>query len=260
MPNFFAKSDCCFAIRKAPLPKALFQSLDSQINDLSTVFESKNFYFWDWNHFCHGHNFVHYHKTTEIVLSNIIQFIKNVNLFGEFDDGDQKALIVGGWQDLTLAIDLLNTSDNGNYYEAPDANNNRIRVPVEIMKKDGLFDEYNKYKSLVSSFSPEYRKDVTLMALVCGILLFLPERTGARNKALIWKYQDMFYNFLRAYLISRSKSQTSVQMSFLTLIELMSRLRGISCLMGDVLKKIDRTELKATCPLIHEIIYKAGLN
>ena len=74
------------------------------------------------------------------------------------------------------------------------------KLPAAMIQS--ISDEiYEQYVTMVTGLFPEIREDFVLSIIITAIIFYDPDRPDLRDRELVRKEQDLFYNILIKYLV-----------------------------------------------------------
>ncbi|KAF7488695.1 Nuclear hormone receptor HR96 [Sarcoptes scabiei] len=148
-------------------------------------------------------------RIAEIVTFNFIKLCKKLYTFQALDQEDQVALVKGGVMDSLMIWSMMTINLEKECWEALDLERNfKFSLKMEMLKEANP-KLYEKHRSYVLSFEPEWRSDDNLMSLLMAIALFNPDQSNIVNIEMIRNERNTYCDLLKLYVTTLYKDSSS---------------------------------------------------
>ncbi|OTF80440.1 nuclear hormone receptor-like protein [Euroglyphus maynei] len=153
-------------------------------------------------------------RIAEIVTFNFIKMCKKLYSFQELSQEDQIALVKGNVMDTLIIWSMMTINLEKECWEAMDLERNfRFTLKMEMLKEANP-KLYEKHRSYVMSFEPEWRYNDYLMSLLIAIALFNPKRPNICNVQKIRNERNIYCNLMKQYLDTLNDEPRQSQESY----------------------------------------------
>ncbi|KPM05065.1 nuclear hormone receptor-like protein 2 [Sarcoptes scabiei] len=134
---------------------------------------------------------------------------KNSYNYEDPDQEDQVALVKGGVMDSLMIWSMMTINLEKECWEALDLERNfKFSLKMEMLKEANP-KLYEKHRSYVLSFEPEWRSDDNLMSLLMAIALFNPDQSNIVNIEMIRNERNTYCDLLKLYVTTLYKDSSS---------------------------------------------------
>ncbi|CAG5079331.1 Oidioi.mRNA.OKI2018_I69.PAR.g9227.t1.cds [Oikopleura dioica] len=159
-------------------------------------------------------------KTLGQLVNEVATFAKNLEPFNRLSKNDQRALLNGSIAELVhIRLNkLFDTESNEFIISSHSLNIAESRIPSR------LIEEIYRFHHRMSS----QKVDDTVVAILCAITLFSPDRPGVEDTDTVEELQHELTCLLQSYITGTRRKNIS---SFATLLNLLVIIRPISSLM-----------------------------